>query len=528
MSRAVRALALLVLVALSTLAAASSPEAETSCTRLRAMPGVGLVCDRPDGLLDVFTFDGVPVGTSHGPDPVPAPADATALAGTTPACVDGAPGTYYAQVIYARAYDDADGYANWAPRIRAMVGGANRLVDDAGAATGGRVDIRVKCLDGVIEVRNETLPTARASASFSSIVNDLRAKGYTDGKVKHWVFYDDNGACSCGGMGHLYGDDRPGVENRNNGNGAALFAVTFGYDSVRIMLHELGHNLGAVQGSAPRSTGAGHCIDGLDTMCYADGGPRSGEYRSTRCSIEVFDCGKNDYFHASPEPDSYLATHWNLGDRVNRYFRFGQPAVTTLLCDPEVEAGTALTCQLNSADESTGVRFDLDWGDGTASSLPEEGFEPPHALRRATHAYAEPGAYLVRAGIVDSDGLVGNTLNATVVVRADLTPPTLLVRDPAAGRAYRGCEEPLDVPFDRAVWIEAGCVRAEAADEGSGVARVEARIGGEVLAWDDEAPYEMEVPLQRGYKLNANVEVRAVDHAGNVATVGVLTYAVAT
>lgn len=528
MSRAVRAIALLVLVALSTLAAASSPEAEASCTRLRAMPGVGLVCDRPDGLLDVFTFDGIPVGTSHGPDPVPAPADATALAGTTPACVDGAPGTYYAQVIYARAYDDTDGYASWAPRIRSMVGAANRLVDDAGAATGGRVDIRVKCVGDVIEVRNETLPTARASASFSSIVNDLRAKGYTDGKVKHWVFYDDTGACSCGGMGHLYGDDRPGAENANNGNGAALFAVTFGYDSVRIMLHELGHNLGAVQGSAPRSTGAGHCVDGSDTMCYNDGGPRAGNYTATRCSIEVFDCGKDDYFHANPEPGSYLATHWNLGDRVNRFFRFGQPAVKTLLCDAEVEAGSPLACILNSADESTGVRFGLDWGDGTASSVPDEGYEAPNVLRNATHVYDAPGTYVVRASIVDSDGIVGNERNATIVVHADLTPPTLVVHDPVRGRAYRGCADVFDVPVDRAVWIESGCLRAEAMDTGSGVARVEVAIGGEVLASDDEAPYEMAVPLERGYHLNANVAVRAVDHAGNVATVGVLTYAVAT
>lgn len=527
MSRAVRALALLVLVAASTLAAAAAPEAEASCGALRPMAGVGLVCERADGLLDVFTFDGVPVGSIHGTDPVPAPEDATAFAGTTPACVDGAPGTYYAQVIYARAHDDADGYSTWAPRIRSMVAGANKLVDDASGATGGRVDIKVKCVDGLVEVRNEVLPTARASASFSSIVNDLRAKGYTDGRLKYWVFYDDTGACSCGGTGHIYNDDRLSVSNWNNGNGEARFAVTFGYDSVRIMLHEFGHNLGAVQVSAPHTTRAWHCVDGFDTMCYNDGGPNGGNYTTRACSIEVFDCGKDDYFHATPAPGSYLATHWNLGDRLNRFFRFGHPDVKVFACPAEAEVGSEVTCLLNSTDDSSGVRFEIDWGDGNTTRVPTEGFDPPGILRDVSHVYGAPGVYESTALVVDSDGLAGSLKRDTVNVSADLTPPTLVVHDPVVGRVYRGCGEAHDAPLDRAVWLEAGCVRADATDVVSGVARVEVLLRGALLAVDDAAPYEMEIPLERGYQLNAPVTIRAIDHAGNVAEASVLAYAFA-
>src|SRR5919108_190506 len=56
--------------------------------------------------------------------------------------------------------------------------------------------------------------------------------------------------------------------NLNNGFGPLpMFSITFGYDSTRIMLHELSHNLGAGQDGAPHTPGAGHCWDGRDTMC---------------------------------------------------------------------------------------------------------------------------------------------------------------------------------------------------------------------------------------------------------------------
>ena len=526
MSRPLRAL-LLVALALgaSTLAVAQPNEARTGlCPDGADVRGIGRLCPRGDGLFDVFTPDGRYVGPSHGPDPAPSGPETTSLAGSAPACVDGAPGQYYAQVIYARAYDDANGYASWAPRIRAMVEGANQLVSDAATMTGGRADLKVRCVDGANDVLQLVLPTARASASFGTIVGDLQDLGYADGRVKYWIFYDDASACTCGGMGHIMYDSQPGPANANNGNVGPMYAITFGYDSVRIMLHELGHNLGAVQLDAPNTSGGWHCIDGADTMCYDDGGWNAQNYRSTYCSAEVFDCGKDDYFHANPAPGSYLDTHWNLGDQSNRYFRFGNPAFVGVLCDDAAEVGAPAACQMRAIDDSAGIRYTVDWGDGTVETVPAEGYLPPDVIRTATHAYASPGERTVSIRVVDDQGLTAGPLSETIQVHPDLTPPTLVVADPQPGRVYRGCGETTDAPIDRVVWIERGCFRADATDTGSGVARVELLIDGEVFVVDEEAPYEAEVDLPAGYWLNTALTARAVDGAGNVATFTVRGY----
>ena len=38
-----------------------------------------------------------------------------------------------------------------------------------------------------------------------------------------------------------------------------------------VTAHELTHTMGAVQPTAPHKTDKGHCWDGQDDMCYADG-----------------------------------------------------------------------------------------------------------------------------------------------------------------------------------------------------------------------------------------------------------------
>jgi hypothetical protein len=82
------------------------------------------------------------------------------------------------------------------------------------------------------------------------------------------------------------------------------------------LLHEVSHTLGAVQSQAPHGTGRGHCTDGADIMCYADGGPRDRQLR--RCGAlrgpfsAQYDCNGDDYFNPQPAVGSYLASHWNL------------------------------------------------------------------------------------------------------------------------------------------------------------------------------------------------------------------------
>lgn len=325
----------------SSAAAPALPESlAPSCPATAKVVGLGAACRQPSGLLEVFAPDGVSVGTTHGVDPI-VPHDllprTASDAGPSPAhCIsDPLAFPYHARVIYARAFDDEDLYAAKVESIRGAVeGGLGYLAEAsiAGGATSGSVHVRCTT-GGQIIVENVVLPTARADADFSTVSRDLTVLGYNDLKVKHWVHYDDRDACACGGTGNLYGDDSLSAGNANNGNGTSpMFAVVWDrVTAYRTWLHELGHNLGAVQNSAPRTSGAGHCIDGLDVMCYNDGGPNTASYSNGVCDVQVFDCGKNDYFNLQPTPGSYLATKWNLGSRLNRYLWLtGVPTISVI------------------------------------------------------------------------------------------------------------------------------------------------------------------------------------------------------
>ena len=80
-----------------------------------------------------------------------------------------------------------------------------------------------------------------------------------------------------------------------------------------VMLHEITHNLGGVQQSAPHSTPDGHCWDGNDVMCYPDGSSGAQPYTTSVCPLvagaipQTYDCGHDDYFNPDPAPGSYLA-----------------------------------------------------------------------------------------------------------------------------------------------------------------------------------------------------------------------------
>lgn len=338
-----RALITVVLVAVLASSFPAPVVKASACDAPVFVADVGWACARPDGLLDVLDDEGALVATTHGPDP--APANPTFNAGTAPpprppVCV--APGTAYShRVIYARASNVADRYAEMAPQVRRMVEVATGYMWNGGSAFGLGIAPRVQCSSGTIIVDAATLPTPVASRTFSTVVSDLQALGYNDPKVKYWVWHDDGSSRGCGGgVGSVYSDDRPGVENWNNGNGVALFGVTWNcldLSGAQVMSHENGHNMGAVQNSAPRSTLGLHCIDGLDIMCYDDDGANGNLYTETRCAVRVYDCGNDDYFHPFPAGGSYLATHWNVAGTNNRFVARN---ACPLLASGQLVAGT--------------------------------------------------------------------------------------------------------------------------------------------------------------------------------------------
>lgn len=418
MSRAVLATALAVLVVA---AAAPHPAAASpACDAPARMPGVGLVCPADGGLYEVLGRDGSSLGFTHGPDPVPSgPEPAAAGGARPPVCAE--PGEPRAVAVYAVAFDDLDRYGTMQTTVRDLVEDANALFHDSAARRGRSRDLVFACTGGVATVHREVLPTRSLAADFSTIVEDLRARGYTDPWAKYWVFYDDTGACTCGGTGHVYNDDRPGEANLNNGNAAAMFAVTFGHVSTRIMLHEGGHNLGAVQNSAPHSSGAHHCNDGRDTMCYADGGPRSA-YTTSACGSEVWDCGNDDYFDPAPPAGSYLATRWNIGSWAARFvhkvLEHAPPVLDPVTCAPEpTRMNEEVVCTARATDDSGNVSYRFTWGDGITETTPPF---PQGVAVSVAHTYAASGAFdIVVKATDDGDPPLSASRVATHVVDHD-------------------------------------------------------------------------------------------------------------
>ncbi|HWH08898.1 MAG TPA: hypothetical protein VNX21_06840 [Candidatus Thermoplasmatota archaeon] len=316
-----RAPVTLLLLVLPALLAQTGPAA--ACPWLE---GLGRACPRGDGLLDLVGPDGALLGTTHGLDP--ARSGAASLASARPPwCVERAdPLDPHALVLYARAVDDAEQHALKAPVVRDLVAQANALVNDATVASAGLTsDVKVRCAGGEVVVLNVTLPTPLAQTTMATILHDLTAMGFNDPRIKHWVYFDDVAGCACAGAATMHPDDTPGPLNENNGYFAS-YAVTFGRDDPVVMLHELAHTMGAVPPGADHSTGAGHCWDGRDVMCYADAGPRAHLYTATRCAADVFDCGNDDYCDASLPPVGKPGTQagrWNVCGRSNAFLRVG-------------------------------------------------------------------------------------------------------------------------------------------------------------------------------------------------------------
>ncbi len=102
--------------------------------------------------------------------------------------------------------------------------------------------------------------------------------------------------------------------------------------------HELMHNMGAVQFSAPHADGGAHCTQGYDPMCYG-----SGTVVDPQCADQIvfsykYDCGHDDYFHTNPAPGSYLCTKWNVARSAFLTNNFDE-AVPSAPIEPLAAAG---------------------------------------------------------------------------------------------------------------------------------------------------------------------------------------------
>ena len=298
---------------------------------------------------------------------VPTASPSSAASSSPPHCMTSA-SQPHVELYYAHFQGEADNFSVLGPDIQQqfLAVDDNYINYDAAHWFGLSMHLIVQCdTMGEPEVHDITLSTRLQSSNFSTIISDMNGQGHcaasqggacaAPGPVHYWVFTDGNPVSAYGyaGQSTVIGDDSPGPGNAINSSDA--YSVNYGYClnpapgtsacdppyddqgpgyGPQIFAHEDGHALGAVQLSAPHSSGAWHCYDGTDVMCYNDGGTNGWRYTTSDCpaapnGTNPFDCGFDDYFNPTPQPGSYLATHWDVASPNNRWLDFQKVATST-------------------------------------------------------------------------------------------------------------------------------------------------------------------------------------------------------
>ncbi len=178
--------------------------------------------------------------------------------------------------------------------------------------------------------------TARELSSahqFSLVATELAKSGKFSAVDKKYVVWLDANSQYCG-QGTLWQDAARSPINDSDVNRttgivyrpyAASDGPTGGFCRGRTLLHELGHNLGALQSGTPNAFDKAHCDDdNNDTMCYT--GEASDQVNSPDAQ---FDYGKNDYWDpgaskpttqnpdGSPTTSAEVLTWWTVN--LSRY-----------------------------------------------------------------------------------------------------------------------------------------------------------------------------------------------------------------
>lgn len=277
-----------------------------------------------------------------------------------PACTDDK--DFHARLVYARAKDTASRFKEMAPKLRDYFKSADGIVNDEAKKFNISAHLKVFCEGGEISITEVALPnTEKYYSSISDtrgvLTSDLKKLGFNKESEKYIVFYDGSASgCRINGVEQpcVSQQTEKGPDDRlikdniyNQGPDFALlykvdenmvqqfFGTSYEMLAPILVLHEYAHTLGAVQHSAPNATKKEpqslqkHCMDsptigkgGTDIMCKSDG---EGEVFGNACPGTypfVFDCNNDDYFNPKPEAGSYLATHWNLGSKLNRFIQF--------------------------------------------------------------------------------------------------------------------------------------------------------------------------------------------------------------
>jgi hypothetical protein len=249
------------------------------------------------------------------------------------------------KVVYAFAADRPDRFAGFSDALQADVAVTERFLSaQSGGTRAIRFDMGTRCGPQYADLQIVALPGPRSSytGNFQAITSAvMRALGTADGPRDTLILADSLAPSDIEyGLGETImgpGGEEPGAANVHNRGG--LRSVLFTRDGGAVpgdahggwwpegFLHEITHNLGAVQWGAPHSTeppgqslpNYGHCWQGADVMCYVEDAGAAHAMTYDCATIpgtisQSYDCGGDDYFNPAPPAGSYLATHWNIYD----------------------------------------------------------------------------------------------------------------------------------------------------------------------------------------------------------------------
>jgi hypothetical protein len=263
---------------------------------------------------------------THGPDPAPSGLNvrkrvapivkAGARSPQLAALCDGdGESGLRTQVLYVRASDVPDRYADYVASFRVWAEGASAIYDASAAETGGSRHIRF-VHDGSCEisVAHVVIPP-EADDEYWASAGAVAALGYDRTDRKYMMFVD--AFVYCGVANFNWTSDEAGPDNASN-SGPGWGRTDAGCWSSAVAAHEHMHNLGGVQLSAPHTSGGAHCFDDYDLMCYKDA-PTAPDMQilcADGAHESRFDCNHDDYYNTNPPAGSYLRTHWNAADSL--------------------------------------------------------------------------------------------------------------------------------------------------------------------------------------------------------------------
>ncbi len=239
---------------------------------------------------------------------------------------------------YVRASDTPDRFEAAANMLQKSISTIHSyLINVSAGKRTVSLDLGTTCGPLYADISALTLPGGLGDYLDSHDEIDVNAtmnalESFTDslsGPPRHYIFLLDQFEFPdyISGIGQMALDDSPGAGNFNNMPGLVAYVATpegpldeeVAGELPRALLHEMTHTMGGVQGSAPNSTSAGHCTDGLDVMCYPDGSPEAAGYNPGVCPsggsagiAYAYDCQNDDYFNSSPSAGSHLAKKWNV------------------------------------------------------------------------------------------------------------------------------------------------------------------------------------------------------------------------